>query len=80
MLNVTGALAVIPKAFHQPIIDPYGETCVSRSGMSTKTRSAAGPAGVAASGRRRPMTRYRDTAWSTGPVACQTCVKRPAAE
>jgi hypothetical protein len=29
VLNVTGALAVIPKAFHQPIVDAYGETRIS---------------------------------------------------
>ncbi|MHB1533080.1 MAG: transcriptional regulator [Acidimicrobiales bacterium] len=29
VLNVTGALAVIPKAFHQPIVDPHGETRIS---------------------------------------------------
>jgi len=29
VLNVTGALAVIPKAFHQPTVDPYGETRIS---------------------------------------------------
>jgi len=29
VLNVTGTLAVIPKAFHQPTVDPYGETRIS---------------------------------------------------
>ncbi len=29
VLNVAGALAVIPKAFHQPTVDPHGETHVS---------------------------------------------------
>jgi hypothetical protein len=29
VLNVTGALAVIPKAFHQPTVDPWGETRIS---------------------------------------------------
>ena len=29
VLNVTGSLAVIPKAFHQPTVDPYGETRIS---------------------------------------------------
>ncbi len=29
VLNVTGTLAVIPKAFHQPTVDPYGETAIS---------------------------------------------------
>ena len=29
VLNVTGTLAVIPKAFHQPIVDAYGETRIS---------------------------------------------------
>lgn len=29
VLNVTGTLAVIPKAFHQPTVDAYGETHVS---------------------------------------------------
>jgi len=29
VLNVTGALAVIPKAFHQPIADAYSETRIS---------------------------------------------------
>jgi hypothetical protein len=29
VLNVAGALAVIPKAFHQPIVDPFGETRIS---------------------------------------------------
>jgi hypothetical protein len=29
VLNVTGALAVIPKAFHQPMMDAYSETRIS---------------------------------------------------
>jgi len=29
VVNVTGALAGIPKAFHQPIVDAYGETRIS---------------------------------------------------
>lgn len=29
VLNVTGALAVIPKAFHQPTVDAHGETPIS---------------------------------------------------
>jgi hypothetical protein len=29
VLNVTGALAVVPKAFHQPSVDPHGETRIS---------------------------------------------------
>jgi hypothetical protein len=29
VLNVTGTLAVIPKAFHQPTVDAYGETRIS---------------------------------------------------
>lgn len=29
VLNVTGALAVIPKAFHQPIVDAFGEARIS---------------------------------------------------
>lgn len=29
VLNATGTLAVIPKAFHQPTVDPYGETRIS---------------------------------------------------
>ena len=29
VLNVTGSLAVIPKAFHQPTVDPFGETRIS---------------------------------------------------
>jgi hypothetical protein len=29
VLNVAGALAVIPKAFHQPIVDSYGEVNIS---------------------------------------------------
>jgi hypothetical protein len=29
VLNVTGTLAVIPKAFHQPTVDAYGETLIS---------------------------------------------------
>jgi hypothetical protein len=29
VVNVAGALAVIPKAFHQPLVDPFGETRIS---------------------------------------------------
>ena len=29
VLNVTGTLAVVPKAFHQPTVDPHGETRIS---------------------------------------------------
>lgn len=33
VLNVTGSLSVIPKAFHQPTVDPYGEAPVTTTLM-----------------------------------------------